>query len=564
MKVKLFVLLGLLAVVLCCKRKQAEPPAPKPEYVDGKEIYANAKTLTVDTAQITFEVIPVADSHYKRIIQREAKEYYTRNGMKTRWLFSHKPSRLFTEYMAVLDSVSNYGLNPKTYRQHTLKKAVDSLYTNEKSDEEKVALDRQITASFLLFTKHLTSGRLARSYYGTHIWLKPKPKNNPNILLGIGDDDALATVVGALHPKTAQYKQLLAKYKTLKAIPDESVEIVYMEEPKLFRYGYTDPVVLKVRRNLEQRGYKAEPEIDDMEVDSTLIRTLIRFQRDKGLLANGRLTDATIRRMNMTASFKKDIIWLNIERMRAFNNHLGDDYLIVNIPDYKLCIYHKDSVIGQMRIMVGKAETPTPIFTDSIRFVEFRPTWSVPQSIIHKEMIPEMISKEDPERYKKRGYSLFENGKKIEPNQVNWADPNIRKRSFYFIEEPSERNSLGLVKFALNNGMSIYLHDTPAKYLFARQDRALSHGCIRLEQPTQLARIILRNQGGNVKWTEDKIKEAMTNEKHNQYRITPKTKYMINVLYYTTEVNDRGEIELKNDIYGIDGEQLKELKRFGS
>nr|WP_254425464.1 L,D-transpeptidase family protein [Capnocytophaga sp. oral taxon 864] len=213
---------------------------------------------------------------------------------------------------------------------------------------------------------------------------------------------------------------------------------------------------------------------------------------------------------------------------------------------------------------MGRAQSSTPIFTDSIRSIEFRPTWSVPQSIIRKEMIPQMLLQEDPERYKNRGYTMYENGKVIDPLEVDWTNPLVHKRAFYFVEAPSERNSLGLVKFLLNNNMSIYLHDTPSKYLFEREQRALSHGCVRVQNPSQLAYYLLKNEGDGKSWTEEKVKDFMNNNKRNQYRVKLNTKYMINILYYTISVDKKGEATIKNDIYDLDNEQLKDIKRFES
>ena len=159
---------------------------------------------------------------------------------------------------------------------------------------------------------------------------------------------------------------------------------------------------------------------------------------------------------------------------------------------------------------------------------------------------------------------MYENGKVIDPLEVDWTNPLVHKRAFYFVEAPSERNSLGLVKFLLNNNMSIHLHDTPSKYLFEREQRALSHGCVRVQNPSQLAYYLLKNEGDGKSWTEEKVKDFMNNNKRNQYRVKLNTKYMINILYYTISVDKKGEATIKNDIYDLDNEQLKDIKRFES
>lgn len=158
---------------------------------------------------------------------------------------------------------------------------------------------------------------------------------------------------------------------------------------------------------------------------------------------------------------------------------------------------------------------------------------------------------------------MYEKGKKVDPTTIDWTDPSVHKRGFHFVEAPSANNSLGLVKFILTNDMSIYLHDTPSKYFFQRDDRALSHGCVRVQNPNELAYHLLKNEATETPWTLEKVNEAM-NGKRSQYRIALKTKYKINILYYTAFIDENGELTLKNDIYDLDNEQLKEIKRFES
>ena len=235
------------------------------------------------------------------------------------------------------------------------------------------------------------------------------------------------------------------------------------------------------------------------------------------------------------------------------------NYITVNIPEFSLRFFNKDSLLFQTKVVVGTGETPTPIFTDTLKYVEFRPTWTVPQSIIRNEMIPQMAKENNSKKYANRGYKLYENGKEIDPTDIDWTDnDNVRKRVFYFVEAPSERNSLGLVKFILTNDMSIYLHDTPSKKLFSREERTFSHGCIRVQNPDEFANQLLKNQGD---WNYEKVYEAMNTGK-NQNRIRLKTKYMIDIIYLTTWVDDKNKLIIGSDPYSFDNEQLKQLERF--
>lgn len=561
---KTFIALLIALITLqSCKREPSDHPESSLRET-GEEIYTEALTMAVDTSSVLFSALPINDATYKKSIASETHSYYTENGNKTRWLYTDMPSRLFGEYLAVLDSVANDGLNPETYRRSALKKAVDSAYANQLSEEYKVQLDKEITASFLLLTKHLTSGRFSKKVYGTHSWIKPKyASKNKDLLLQLPDDKPLATVVSTLLPKSELYLRMKEKYVELKKQELDTATIIEFPNVKDFVYGYSDPVIEKIRKSLKAKGFEAVAEGNAATVDSTLIKTIQKFQQSNGLIPDGIFGKQTLYYLNMNEGRERDLLQLNMERMRIFNNYLGDNYAVVNVPEYKLRLYDKDSLLFETRVVVGKEATSTPIFTDTIKYVEFRPTWSVPQSIIKKEMIPQIVAQADPEKYLRRGYTMYEKGKKIDPTTVDWTDPSVHKRGFHFVEAPSAQNSLGLVKFILTNDMSIYLHDTPSKHFFEREERALSHGCVRVQSPNQFAYYLLKNEDEKNPWTQERVDEAMHSGRH-QNRISLKKKIKINIIYYTAWVDETKKIIIKSDIYKLDDEQLKEIKRFES
>lgn len=549
--------MGIFIVFQSCKN-----PTPKElvQEIKSRETFDSSKTISfADTTQNSFNQVVILDTVFKKAILSETKNFYKQYGFKTRWLYENKPTKLFYEYMEVLENSENYGLNPETYRFKTLQQSVENLYANSPSTSEIEKLDKEITASFLLLTNHLGRGRIQKLAHGNHIWKRSeRNRDDIDILLKVKDNENLSEIVDILHPQHDLYKRMSEKYKTLINKENDSINEVVIPNLKEFLVGYKDKSVKELRYNLKQKGYETIPEKNENQVDSTLLRALMQFQQDNGLTPDGIPGASTLFYVNMTTAKQRDLLRLNMERIRLLNNDLGENYIIVNIPEFKLFVYNKDSVIHQMNVIVGREYTATPVFVDTLKYVEFRPTWTVPQSIIKKEMIPQIISQSDPEKFQKRGYTLYEKGKKIDPNTVDWKSPDINKRTFRFVEAPSARNSLGLVKFILTNDMSIYLHDTPSPRLFARDNRALSHGCVRVEQPAELAYLLLRNQD---EWTKEKVEEAM-HSGADQRRIKLKTKYLVNILYITAWVDKNNNLILKNDIYGFDQEQLKELKRY--
>lgn len=560
MRVYFYIILSIV-FFQSCKNDNNNNPQELVEEIKLRENYESFKAISIsDTTQKSFNQIIIKDSVFRKVIISETKNFYEQNKFQTRWLYENKPTELFYEYMKVLEHCEDYGLNPDTYQYEELKQAAENLYASSPSLAEIEKLDKKITASFLLLTNHLGSGRIKKLAHGKHIWKHSKKnRDDVDILLKVKDNENLFEIINALHPHHTLYQRMSEKYKSLKNKPNDTLKEVVIPNAKEFLVGYRDKSVEELRYNLARKGYDAIPEKSENQVDSTLLRALMEFQKDNGLQPDGVPGKSTLYYVNMNVSQQRDLLRLNMERIRLLNNNLGDNYIVVNIPEFKLFVYHKDSVIHQMNVIVGREYTATPVFIDTLKYVEFRPTWTVPQSIIKNEMIPQIVSQSDPEKFQKRGYTLYENGQKIDPKTVDWSSPDINKRRFRFVEAPSARNSLGLVKFILTNDMSIYLHDTPSPRLFSRENRALSHGCVRVEQPAELAYLLLRNQEGD--WTREKVEEAMQTGK-NQRRITLKTKYLVNMLYITAWVDENNQLIIKNDIYGFDQEQLKELKRY--
>ena len=262
------------------------------------------------------------------------------------------------------------------------------------------------------------------------------------------------------------------------------------------------------------------------------LRTLLsQLQQRYGLEPTGRLGAATLAVLNVSPADRAQRIGANLERHRWLPRYLGSRYIYVNVPAFRLDAYDSGKKALSMKVVVGdefEGKT-TPVFSDSMETVAFRPYWNVTPDIQRKEIAPKVardaayLARNDMEYYKDGGVT------------------RIRQR-------PGEKNSLGLVKFLFPNSHNIYLHDTPAKALFAQADRAASHGCIRLERPAELAQWVLG-------WPADKVEAAMHSAKNNQGVRLPQ-KLPVYIVYFTVYVRD-GELYFGDDVYGRD-EKLEE------
>jgi murein L,D-transpeptidase YcbB/YkuD len=246
---------------------------------------------------------------------------------------------------------------------------------------------------------------------------------------------------------------------------------------------------------------------------------------------------------------------LNMERWRWAPDLLGDRYVQVNIPAFALEVREQEQVPLKMRVVVGKPENRTPVFSERMQYIAFSPYWNVPQSIAVEETLP-MIEK-DPDYLLRQNIEVVRvSGKRtevVDPDSVDWQEV-ADSPQYQLRQKPGAGNSLGLVKFMFPNEFNVYLHDTPADNLFDRLTRSLSHGCIRLEKPAELAAYVLQDQP---EWTPDKIRRAMHAEEEKDVKLL--TELPVHIFYFTAWPAADDTIEFFEDVYGYDAKQQKAL-----
>ncbi len=274
-----------------------------------------------------------------------------------------------------------------------------------------------------------------------------------------------------------------------------------------------------------------------------------RFQRRHGLTDDGIVSAPVIAEMNVPIERRISQITLNLERWRWLPRDLGERHILVNIPEYRLEVWEGNRVPLTMRVVVGKQDTQTPIFSDVMTHIVFSPYWNVPDNIAQGETLPEIMK--DPGFLDRNNMEVLDpDGKPIDPRSIDLGDP----AKYRFRQRPGAQNSLGLVKFMFPNQYNVYLHDTPMDSLFARASRSFSHGCVRLENPLALAEYVLRDQP---QWTRERIEEAM----HAEQERTVKLRSSIPVYlgYWTARASADGILQFRRDVYDIDRRQTSLL-----
>ena len=243
-------------------------------------------------------------------------------------------------------------------------------------------------------------------------------------------------------------------------------------------------------------------------------------------------------------------IRVNMERWRWAPRDLGERHILVNVPAYQMQVIDGGAPALAMRVIVGAPDTPTPLFSDEMAYVVFSPYWNIPESILREETLPRVAG--DPEYLSRSGIEVVgTSGEVVDAEAIDWENEEALD-GLRFRQVPGPENALGLVKFIFPNHFSVYLHDTPGDALFNRKARALSHGCVRVEKPVELAEYVLRDRA---EWTRDRIANAMQREEEQTVHL--EDPLPVHLGYWTAWVNEDGSITFFDDPYGLDRKQAR-------
>ena len=255
------------------------------------------------------------------------------------------------------------------------------------------------------------------------------------------------------------------------------------------------------------------------------------YQHRYGFKETGIVTTSLIGEMNRPVQERIRQMLINMERIRWVPAEPATDFLLVNIPEFRLHVYEKGQYKWNMNVVTGSVANNTVIFSGRLKYIVFSPYWNVPASILKKEVLP----------------GIRRNKNYLANHNMEWNNGMVRQK-------PGPRNSLGLVKFLFPNSYSIYFHDTPSKSLFNEPKRAFSHGCIRLSEPQKLAEYLLRNEPS---WNSEKIVQAMNAGKEKY--VTVKEDIPVFIGYFTAWVDRQGKLNFRDDIYGHDKKMAERL-----
>ena len=379
-------------------------------------------------------------------------------------------------------------------------------------------------------------------------WFIPRKKKNYQILLDSLVDLTKGEKIS--EPMNPYYKTLKEKLRDYREIYKKGGFPVIVTTKKLLQTTENDSCLLAVKQHLFLTG---DLKSNDTTIVFTeqLAKAVANFQHRMGLLENGKLNSQTITELNKPVALRIKQMIVNLERLRWVPVKMEHEYLMVNIPEYRLHIIENDKLVWTANVVVGKDVQQTSIFKGNISRIILNPYWNIPNSIIRNEIIPHI--KKNSNYLAVNNMEVLSGDNVVNPSAIKWEKykGNV---PFLIRQKPGPDNALGKMKFLFPNGFNIYLHDTPSKELFNATKRAFSHGCIRVEDPKKLLLYFLRNDKG---WNEEKVDAVLQTDKEFGIQIKPTVP--VYIVYFTSWVDNKGQLNFRNDIYNLDQQLSNEI-----
>lgn len=415
-------------------------------------------------------------------------------------------------------------------------------------------LDLLLTDAFLRYTLNVHSGRLDPRRAGGDWFIPYLPVDAAALLVPALMQQNLLGLLEGLPPTHAGYRRLrgaLQQYRTIAAQGGWPL----LAGGEVLRPGGRDPRVAQLRRRLWLSGDLPSVQVAEPELfDGALRRGVRRFQQRHGLQADGSVGEATLAALNVPVEERIRQIEANMERWRWLPRQLEPRYILVNMAGYELQVIEAEQTVLNMRVIVGRDYRQTPVFTSAMTSLVLNPHWYVPRSIFRDDILPRL--RRDPEYLERLGMRLFSslngNGSEVDAAGVDWAAVDGNSFPYILRQGPGPHNALGRVKFLLPNRYGIFLHDTPDRALFSQPARAFSSGCIRLEDPIELARYVLADEE---RWSRAGLEAAVAQGR--PLGLTLPEPIPVYLVYWTAWVDEAGVLQLRDDIYGRDRRLLE-------
>lgn len=532
------------------------PPSTSPSAAEGASTPAAPASATAART-----IIPNGDLLYlpvARYLQDNAKkalsgtnaddrqaliQYYTERAGSVLWVDKNGLTPEAKNLIAALNDADSWGLRAADYKIPELKPVAAGNY----SQDDLTTFEARLSLDALEYARDARGGRISdpSSQLGTYLDRTPQVLN-PRLVIGqIANASDKGAYLTSLHPKHPQFVRLREKLIALRASSAEAAALKIPDGPKLMP-GTSHAQIAVIRKRLKIAAPTTKDDgtpADETYYDKALASAVEAYKENKGIQpVNPAITTVLRRSLNSSNDVSEAKLLANMEEWRWMPEDLGKYYVMVNIPEFKVRVISNGEVIHEERIVSGRPDAQSPIFSETMKTVVIQPRWNVPDSIKIKEILPGLRAGGNP--LARQGLVAEYNGRKIDPYGVDWYKTDIR--SFNVYQPPGGGNALGVVKFLFPNKHSVYLHDTPSKGLFNESVRAFSHGCMRVRNPVRLAELVLNKDKGWDKTTVDDLVAKGPEENE----VSLDQPIPVHVVYFTASVSDDGEVQTFDDVYG--------------
>jgi len=539
---KIFIVSLLISSIISCKsNNKSETTSTKLIATEIKTLFDNQKepkTSIEDSSLLTTPNETIAaykDANYEPLWIKD--EGLTNNGQTL---------------INFIRNVRSYGLIPEAYNLQKItsqynKLQLDSLWENERKNPKNWArIDILLTDAFLSISRNLDRGYIPLDSLSKDVTYSAAKYKEA--LINTGKTDNLLQILESFEPKSKSYQDLKKLLPNFLSAADFSKKYTFIDYPITNKNKFVAQII---KRSKEENLLPNDvTNLDSIEL-SNLVK---RIQEKKNLEIDGKYGRQLILALNNTDSEKFLKIVINMDRLRRNREEYPNRYLWVNLPSFYLQVFENGETKIESKVIIGKPNTRTPLITSKINQITTYPTWTIPTSIISKEILPNI--KKNNNYLNRKGYSIFDaSGQKVNPDSVNWSSYE-KGIPFKVVQPGGDANSLGIMKFNFPNKYSVYLHDTNQRSLFNNSFRSLSHGCVRVQNWDSLYQyIILSDKRANDDDIAsngvlvDSVKTWLNAKKRRTVSIV--NELPIYIRYYTA-ASKNGKIEFYEDVYGED------------
>jgi len=525
---------------------------------------------------------PVSDSRAMFI-----KQWYERNNFQFVWIELPINTSKIDTLLNFISHVETHGLKPEQFDYSQISKLRDEL-TGEKLTYLQLAkLETKISGIYIQYCGGLKYGFINPGIFEAYHKSIQQVDSGFVSTCFEAQNTNLLKFLSRIQPKSKSYLSLQAEKDNYRRFVDSTfTPIPLLSEKQTIKLGEKHASLPLIARRLMKTGvlrYDPKYQTTYQTFTPKLLHALNVFRIKTGLMIDQEIGNSTINALNMTFAETINKIDVNLERLRWVPlTQPGKKYIRVNVADMTLNAYKNDTVSLTMRVVVGRPKNMTPLLQSKIFELVINPTWTVPNSIIIKEIA--LIARKDKSYFERNHIRVYRQGVEIDPSTVDWSKVTLNHQPYKMVQDSGSANSLGRIKFNFQNAFSVYLHDTNSKGAFKHHDRALSHGCVRVEKPLELLnycfpdlRPELKPQNEKNELLKDKVRNSIdlkviSKAGKAMMKSSPKSMkikklvliYAIPIVidYETCFLNSRGKIQFRDDIYKLDSLLKRQLTGF--